>query len=89
MLKPVTSSKFKKDVRQAQRRGKDMEKLKTLIDLLVSEEILPESYQDHPLRSNWSGFRDAHVDPDWLLIYKVSGKELHLARTGTHSDIFG
>lgn len=88
MLKPVTSSKFKKDVKQANRRNKDMEKLRELINLLVNEKVLAESYKDHPLHNNWSGYRDAHIEPDWLLIYKVSGESLYLTRTGTHADIF-
>ncbi|WP_411269292.1 type II toxin-antitoxin system YafQ family toxin [Phytopseudomonas dryadis] len=49
---------------------------------------MPSSYLDHPLKSNWKGFRDAHIEPDWLLIYRVEGDELQLARTGTHADIF-
>jgi len=49
---------------------------------------LPEAYQDHPLRGNWKGYRDAHIEPDWLLLYRVDGEELQLARTGTHADLF-
>ena len=71
-----------------QRRGKDMEKLKTLVDLLSAEEALPASYQAHPLKGNWLPFRDAHIEPDGLLIYLVDGGNLHLARTGTHADLF-
>jgi len=49
---------------------------------------LPESYKDHTLKGNWMGFRDAHLEPDWLLIYRIQGNEVQLARTGSHSDIF-
>lgn len=49
---------------------------------------MPSSYKDHLLRGNWNGYRDAHIEPDWLLIYRVSGDELQLARTGTHADLF-
>ncbi|MHB0818990.1 type II toxin-antitoxin system YafQ family toxin [Stutzerimonas stutzeri] len=88
MLVPVLSSAFKKDFKLAQKRGKDMGKLKTLLNLLVNREPLPSSYLDHPLKNNWKGCRDAHIEPDWLLIYRVEGDELQLARTGTHADIF-
>lgn len=88
MLKPVRSSQFKRDVKRAQKRGKDMAKLRTLLGLLIEQAPLPESYQDHPLRGNWKGYRDVHIEPDWLLLYRVVNDELHLARTGSHSDLF-
>lgn len=88
MLTLVQSSAFKKDLKQAQKRGKDMAKLKALLNLLVNRQPLPSSYLDHPLKNNWKDFRDAHIEPDWLLIYRVGGDELQLARTGTHADIF-
>lgn len=88
MLTLAPSSAFRKDFKLAQKRGKDMDKLKTLLNLLVNQRPLPSSYLDHPLKSNWKGFRDAHIEPDWLLIYRVEGDELQLARTGTHADIF-
>jgi len=50
--------------------------------------LCPPAYRDHPLKGNWGGYRDAHIEPDWLLIYRISRDELHLARTGTHSDLF-
>jgi mRNA interferase YafQ len=49
---------------------------------------LTSAYRDHPLRGDWKGYRDLHIEPDWLLIYQVSGDELRLARTGTHADLF-
>jgi mRNA interferase YafQ len=49
---------------------------------------LPERYRDHPLQGGWKGYREAHIEPDWLLIYRVTGDELHLVRTGTHADLF-
>lgn len=88
MLTLVQSSTFEKDLKLAQKRGKDMAKLKALLNLLANQTPLPSTYLDHPLKSNWKGFRDAHIEPDWLLIYRVEGDELQLARTGTHSDIF-
>jgi mRNA interferase YafQ len=88
MRVPVTSGRFKRDVRRQERRGKELSKLRAVLDLLIAEAPLPPALRDHPLRGNWSGFRDLHVEPDWLLLYKVDGNDLLLARTGTHADIF-
>ncbi len=89
MLNPVRSRKLDKDVELARRRGYDLAKLKIVLDLLIKEETLPPSCRDHQLKGDWQGFRDAHITQDWLLIYSVENGELHLARTGTHADIFG
>ena len=88
MLTPVLSPRFKKDIRRMKRRGKDMDKLKTLLEILINEKSVPEIYQAHPLKGNWLPYWDAHLEPDWLLIYLEKNGELLLARTGTHSDIF-
>ena len=88
MLTPVRSSQFKRDVRRARTRGKDLTKLRWLLASLVKKETLPTHYLDHPLRGVWKGYREVHLEPDWLVIYRVQGNELHLVRTGTHSDIF-
>ena len=88
MLTPIRSSQFKRDVKRLQKRGKDMTKLRGLLGLLIEQAPLPESYQDHPLRGNWNGYRDAHIEPDWLLLYRVDGDELYLTRTGSHADLF-
>lgn len=88
MLTPVWSGRFKRDVRRAVKRGKDMNKLKVVLSLLIEQFTLPASYSDHPLRGDWKGFRDLHIEPDWLLLYRIEGAELQLARTGTHTDLF-
>ena len=88
MLTPVRSGQFRKDVKRAENRGKDLNKLKQVLVLLLDGEILPERLRDHPLRGNWNGYRDLHIEPDWLLIYRIAGDELHLARTGSHADLF-
>ncbi len=88
MLTPVRSAQFKRDVKRVQKRGKDMARLKVLLTLLVEQSPLPAAYLDHPLRGDWKGYRDAHIEPDWLLLYRVEGEELHLARTGSHADLF-
>jgi len=87
-LTPVYSGRFKRDVRKAEKRGKDLAKLRTVLSLLIEQEALPASYYDHPLKGDWKGWRDLHLEPDWLLLYRVAGDELQLARTGSHSDLF-
>jgi len=88
VLTPVSSGRFRRDVKRAEKRGKDMHKLKTVLSLLIEQQPLPARYHDHPLKGEWKGFRDLHIEPDWLLLYAVEGNELQLARTGTHSDLF-
>jgi mRNA interferase YafQ len=75
-------------VKRAEKRGKDLSKLRTVLRLLAQEQPLPQEYRDHALRGDWIGFRDLHIEPDWLLLYRIEGDEVQLARTGTHSDLF-
>lgn len=84
-----TSNKFEQDVRLVKRRGKNSTKLRAVIDQLISREPLPRVYKDHPLKGQWKGYHDLHIEPDWLLIYKIDPNNLWLVRTGTHADIFG
>jgi mRNA interferase YafQ len=63
-----------------------MTKLETVIRTLVAEEALDHRYRDHILSGNWKGYRECHVEPDWLLIYRVNENQLELVRTGSHSD---
>lgn len=88
MLTPVRSSQFKRDVRRAERRGKDLTKLRSFLASLIHQEALSARYRDHPLRGIWRGYRESHLEADWLVIYRVQGDELQLFRTGTHSDLF-
>ena len=88
MRAAVTSGQFRRDVKRAKKRGKNLAKLGDLLDLLLAGSPLPASYKDHPLKGDWNGYRDAHIEPDWLLIYKVVGDDVYLARTGTHADLF-
>lgn len=83
------SGQFKKDIKRAKKRGKNIFKIKTLMDLIIEGHSLPSSYLDHPLKGDWSGFRDAHIEPDWLLIYKITDQFIRFERTGNHSDLFG
>ena len=82
------TSQFKKDIKKQQKRGKDLSKIKVLIELLLSGAALPAKCRDHSLTGNWVGHRDCHVEPDWILIYKLSEDELRLERTGSHADLF-
>lgn len=88
MRAPVRSGRFKKDVRRAEKRGKDLSKLKAVLLLLLEGGELPAELRDHPLKGDWKGFRDLHIEPDWLPIYRIEGDELQLARTGSHADLF-
>lgn len=88
MRNPIDGAQFQRDVKLAKKRGKDMLKLRAVIVLLVEGTALPSRYQDHPLAGEWKSFRDCHIEPDWLLIYKIDGDDLRLVRTGTHSDLF-
>lgn len=89
MLKIKSSNRFKKDYRKVMKSGKDMNLLYRVIDMLSKEIPLPPKYCDHPLKNNWKGFRDCHIQPDWILIYRINNKELilELTRTGSHSDL--
>ena len=84
------TSQFKKDVKRADKRGKNMVKLKVVLELLIDGEPLPPGFKDHPLRGNFAGSRDCHIEPDWVLIYTLTEKDSHICfeRTGTHSDLF-
>jgi mRNA interferase YafQ len=82
------SAQFKRDVKLAEKRGKDLAKLRELISLLAEEESLPSQYKDHALSGKWKHYRDSHIEPDWLLLYKVDRNDLYLVRTGTHADLF-
>jgi len=84
----IESTAFRKDVKRAQRRGHDLRKLGAIIKKLQAGETLPPSNRVHPLKGDWKGYWDCHIEPDWLLIYKLTDEELRLARTGTHSDLF-
>lgn len=84
------STRFRKDYKLAKKRGYDMSLLKEVIDILASGEKLPKEYLDHPLSGDYKGYRECHIQPDWLLIYRIERDllVLGLTRTGTHSDLF-
>ena len=84
------TNRFKKDLKLCKSRGYDINLISDIIKRLSNGDKLEEKYKDHDLSGNWSGYREYHIQPDWLLIYKIDGNELilYLTRTGTHSDLF-
>ncbi len=86
-----TTSQFKKDFKLAMKRGLNIDLLETVIATLALGEPLPDKNKDHALTGNWIGHRECHILPDWLLIYRIEEEVLilTLARSGTHSDLFG
>jgi mRNA interferase YafQ len=88
MRTATSSGQFQRDVKRLQKRGKDMGKLKALVNMLLAGEPLPPKYKDHPLKHNYAGYRDAHVEPDWVLIYVPTETNVHFERTGTHEELF-
>lgn len=81
-------TQFKRDVKKTLKHHKDINKLKKIINFLVNaEKLLPEN-RDHHLKGTLKDCRECHIEPDWLLIYRIEGSELCLVRTGTHSDLF-
>ena len=87
----VWTTQFKKDYKLALKRHLDIELLDNIIRSLSRGETLPERNKDHALTGDWAGHRECHILPDWLLVYRVEDDVLvlTLARTGTHSDLFG
>lgn len=90
MYNPVISSKFKKDLKRDKKRNKDLLKLEFIMKKLTNGEPISVKNRDHPLVGNYSGRRECHIEPDWLLIYKIDFDEMEIIfeRTGTHSDLF-
>lgn len=89
MKEAIYSGSFKRDVKRAEKRGKDMTSLRTVLRMLLTGESIPAVYKDHPLKGNWQHYRDLHIEPDWLLIYKMDEQHVWLVQTGIHADIFG
>ncbi|OGN63609.1 MAG: damage-inducible protein [Chlamydiae bacterium RIFCSPHIGHO2_12_FULL_49_9] len=88
MLTPIRTTQFKRDAKLAEKRGKNLSKLKSVMTKLAKEEVLDLKFKDHKLGGNYKNHRECHVEPDWLLIYRVDDKEIVYVRTGTHSDLF-
>ena len=88
MLSLFYRNTFKKDFKRAEKQRKNLVPLKMVIELLTEEKPLPQKFKDHPLRGNYIGRRECHLEPDWLLIYKKTSDSIILERLGSHSDLF-
>ncbi len=82
------TNQCKKDYRRIKKQNKDLIKLQDVIEKLADGERLEQKYKDHQLSGIWKNHRDCHIEPDWLLIYRTTSKELILERTGSHSELF-
>jgi len=88
LLEVMPTKRFQKDMALAKKRGKSMAKIGDVIETLANEEPLAEKHRPHSLSGQWKSFYECHIEPDWLLIYRIGDKTLELARTGSHSDLF-
>ncbi|MDD4526950.1 MAG: type II toxin-antitoxin system YafQ family toxin [Candidatus Margulisbacteria bacterium] len=89
MLKPFFTGKFKKDFKfMIEKRKRNVSKIKTIITQLQNQELLETKHKDHKLMGDFEGRRECHIEPDWLLVYKIDKQTIIFERTGTHSDLF-
>ncbi|MFZ3131660.1 MAG: type II toxin-antitoxin system YafQ family toxin [Desulfosporosinus sp.] len=90
MLSPIYATQFRKDFKLCQKRGHKIQKLTAVMLMLENETALPLTNKEHQLQGDYKGFLECHIEPDWLLIYKIDkeAEGLYFARTGTHSDLF-
>ena len=88
MLNANRTTQFKRDLKLAEKRGRNLSKLRTLMGKLAKEEPLDPKFQDHKLGGDYIHHRECHVEPDWLLIYRIKNQDITYVRTGTHSDLF-
>jgi len=89
MKQLAQTRQFVKDIKRMVKRGKDLERLQTIVRQLAQGEILDSRHRDHALSGEWVGVRDCHIEPDWLLLYSSGDDWLRLERTGNHNDLFG
>jgi mRNA interferase YafQ len=88
MLEVKRTNKFKKEYKLMRKRGKNMGKINLAILLIARGVPLPAEYMEHPLRGRYEGCSECHIEPDWLLVYRIEDDIVHFARTGTHADLF-
>lgn len=88
-MKPLfQTSQFKKDIKRLKKQGKNLNTLEAVLRILSEGGGLEERHRDHGLTGKWSGSRDCHIEPDWILIYRVDEDAIFLERSGSHSDLF-
>ncbi len=85
----IRKTQFKKDFKRIIKQGKNLEELEAILTILVEGRPIPEKYRNHPIIAEYEGYHELHIKPDWLLVYKIEGDTLTLARTGSHSELFG
>tara|TARA_B100000768_G_C11081423_1_gene290970 strand:- start:32 stop:301 length:270 start_codon:yes stop_codon:yes gene_type:complete len=88
MRTPIFLTRFKKDIKRQKKRNKKPEKITDIINYICENGDAPSTSSPHNLIGNWVGFRECHIEPDWLLIFQVSEKTVTFFATGTHSDLF-
>jgi len=88
MRQILTSAKFRKDYKRAVKRGKHMQKLQAVLDMLITDKPLPPRHKPHKLSGDYANLWECHIEPDWLLIYDFGKDSLELLRLGTHADLF-
>ena len=88
MRRPTRTSRFKKDVAPVRKRGKDLGKLRRVMQQLIAEQLLDARYRNHPLTGLYTDRQECHIEPDWLLIYKLEDESIIFERTGSHSNLF-
>jgi mRNA interferase YafQ len=88
MLKPVFSSRFKKDLKKYQHHKDILQEFNEVLKLLMNKKELTEKYRDHPLCGNYKGYRECHIKPDVLLVYRIEESILYLARIASHAELF-
>lgn len=89
MRETVPTTQFRRDAKRVKKRGRDLDELQELVRHLAAGETLKPKHRDHKLTGPYQGFRECHIRPDWLLLYRLTETELILVRTGTHADLFG
>ena len=89
MRRLKTTKRFERDLKRVRKRGKQLDKLWSVVDRLLNDEPLEARLREHTLSGQWQSFRECHIEPDWLLIWREAEDQLILVRTGTHSDLFG
>ena len=88
MLPVRPTSQFRKDLKRAERQGREIEKVRLVLEKLAIPEPLPPEFHDHKLKGEWRDFRECHLESDWLLIYTITDFELRPVRLGSHTELF-
>lgn len=89
MKTPIYTNRFAKDLKLMIKRGRDPENIKAVMRNLIEERPLDRKFRDHVLIGNFKDRRECHIEPDWLLIYRIEESTIIFERTGTHADLFG